>query len=340
MPNLNLFTIFLTGLTTGGITCLAIQGGLLLSIIAQQEAKLAKTNRFIPIASFLTGKLLIHTLFGFLLGALGQSLTLSPVTRGWIQIAIGIYLIGIAGNLLNLHPIFRYFVITPPKFLAKIVRNKSKSTSIFAPFILGLTTVFIPCAVTQATEVLAIGSGNPLYGAAIMFSFILGTSPTFALFGVLLSTGAKTIQKIFTKISIAIIVIMSIYTINNGVSLTGSIYTLQNFYQVAINPENVNAMASEKVTIKDGVQYPVITVTNNGYSPTRITLKKDVPVRLKLVTVNTNSCSRAFMIPGLNLEKLLPQTGEVYLDFTPKKLGPLTYTCSMGMYNGVFNVVK
>lgn len=195
MQNTNLLLIFLTGLTTGGLTCLAIQGGLLTSVIAQKENGLAKTNKIIPAAAFLGGKILVHTLFGFLLGALGQTLVLSPITRGWIQIAIGIYLLGIAGNLLDLHPFFRYFVIKPPKFLARLAKKESLSQSLFAPFLLGLTTVFIPCAVTQATEVVAIGTGNPLYGAAIMFAFVLGTSPTFLLFGFLLNSGAGVFQK-------------------------------------------------------------------------------------------------------------------------------------------------
>ena len=34
---MNLWIIFLTGLTTGGLACLAVQGGLLTSIIANQK---------------------------------------------------------------------------------------------------------------------------------------------------------------------------------------------------------------------------------------------------------------------------------------------------------------
>jgi len=34
---MNLWIIFLTGLTTGGLSCLAVQGGLLTSIIANQK---------------------------------------------------------------------------------------------------------------------------------------------------------------------------------------------------------------------------------------------------------------------------------------------------------------
>ena len=340
MPDVNLLTIFLTGLTTGGLTCLAIQGGLLTSVIAKQESSLIKTNKFIPIASFLSGKLLIHTLLGFLLGALGQTLTLSPITRGWIQIAIGLYLLGIAGNLLDLHPFFRYFVIKPPKFLARLARNESQSKSIFAPFLLGISTVFIPCAVTQATEVIAIGTGNPIYGSAIMFSFILGTSPTFLVFGFLINSGAKAFQKYFSKIASTALVGMSIYTVNNGIGLTGSVYTIQNFYQAAVNPNLLSDANVKGAKIENGFQTALITANNSGYAPQVITLKKDIPVRLTLKTVNVQSCSRSFTIPALNIQKLLPESGETIIEFTPKTLGSLAFSCSMGMYTGRFNIIN
>ncbi len=37
MGNTNLLAIFLTGLITGGLTCMAVQGGLLAATIAQRE---------------------------------------------------------------------------------------------------------------------------------------------------------------------------------------------------------------------------------------------------------------------------------------------------------------
>lgn len=333
MADLNLLAIFLTGLTTGGLTCLAIQGGLLASVIAKQEST-SKGNRFLPIASFLFGKIIIYSLLGLLLGLIGQSITLTPIARGWIQIFIGIYLLGIAGNLLDLHPIFRYFVITPPKSLARLARNESRRASIFAPFVLGLTTVFLPCASTQAAELIAITTSNPLSGTLVMLSFTLGTVPTFIIFGYLLSSGVTSFRRIFPKMAAVLLLGLSLYSINNGVSLTGSIYTVQNFIEAAKNTPRSNSI------LGDNIQSITITVTNSGYTPTNITLKKDVPVRLTLITKNVESCSRAFTIPGLNLQKLLPETGETVIEFTPKNNGPLAFSCSMGMYTGRFNIIN
>lgn len=327
METNNLFFIFLAGLTTGGLTCLALQGGLLASAIANTKSK---TSTEIPVLSFLIAKLVSHTLLGFLLGLLGSTISLTPITRGWLQIFIGIYLFGIAANLLELHPFFRHFVITPPKFLAKLAKNESKSSSIFAPALLGFLTVLIPCSTTQAMEIVALGVANPIYSAAIMFAFVLGTFPSFLIFGFLLGKGSTSFQKYFPSIAATFMFIMSIYTINSGIALTGSPYTIQNFYTVATQNSIVSS-DSQEVTIN---------VNDFGYSPRNITLKKGILTKLKLITNNVQSCSRAFTIPNLGIEKLLPETGETEIEFTPENTGPLAFSCSMGMYTGLFNVVN
>ncbi|KKR70120.1 MAG: hypothetical protein UU12_C0029G0026, partial [Candidatus Woesebacteria bacterium GW2011_GWA2_40_7b] len=83
-----------------------------------------------------------------------------------------------------------------------------------------------------------------------------------------------------------------------------------------------------------------IEITNRGYKADVNTLKLGVPVKLVLKTSNVTSCARAFTIPDLNYFKILPGTGIEEIEFTPTKLGNLTYTCSMGMYSGSFNVVE
>lgn len=188
MENVNLFTIFATGLLTGGLTCLAVQGGLLTSLIAQRESTTVKVtqeggrNAF-PILAFLVAKLLAYTVLGFLLGWLGSVVQLSLSAKVFLQFAVVVFMLGTAMNILNVHPVFRYFVIQPPKFLARLVRNQSKRTDLFAPVFLGAFTVFIPCGTTQAMMALAIASGNPVLGATILFVFVLGTSPLFFTVG-------------------------------------------------------------------------------------------------------------------------------------------------------------
>ena len=120
---------FVTGLTTGGLSCLAVQGGLLASSLAHQleqdvlnqpSARRKKSGRKVsqprpqtalPIALFLGAKVVAYTLLGILLGFLGSVLTLNATLRAILFIAIGIFMVGNALRMLNVHPIFRYFVI-------------------------------------------------------------------------------------------------------------------------------------------------------------------------------------------------------------------------------------
>lgn len=332
---------FLTGLTTGGISCLAVQGGLLASAITTPEdvvltgvAKLK--HKMSQVGMFVGTKLLSHTILGFFLGYLGSTLSLAPKTLGYVQIVVGLFMLATALRIANVHPIFRYFVIQPPRWAFRLLKNTSRSESFFAPALLGLFTVLMPCGVTQATMAVAIASGSPWLGASIMFAFILGTSPIFFALG---ATVVELLQKkIFSYAAAGIVALFAIMSINGGMGLTGSVYTLQNFYKAATTP--ISAIEPGSVAgVTDGVQEATITVRSNGYSSSVSTLKKDVPVRLTLVTNRTGGCARAFTIPDLRISKILPETGTEIIEFTPKKTGRLAYSCSMGMYTGQFTVI-
>lgn len=338
----NLLLIFLTGLTTGGLSCVAVQGGLLASVLSRDEEKyqgsLIKNEKVMKIVVFLTSKLVAYTLLGLLLGWAGSLVSLSPAFRGWLQILIGIYLLGIAGAMLELHPLFRYFIFTPPRFLTRLVKKESQSQSLFAPGLLGALTVFIPCAATQAIEVVALGTGNPLYGATIMFAFTLGTTPTFFLIGFLFSKASERFKSWFDRVVSILLIVLAVLSINGGLGVMGSIYTLQNFWKASTTPV---AEASEEgdASVVDGVQEVVIEVDSAGYSPSLVRIKKGVKTKLKLVTNNTQGCARAFTIPSLRIQKILPETGVETIEFTPTKTGPLVFSCSMGMYTGTFQVI-
>jgi hypothetical protein len=122
----NLVAIFLTGLFVGGLSCLAVQGGLLAATIAQREEekltdKSKKSGNALPILSFLIAKLIAYTILGFLLGSLGSVFQLSLTAKIVMQLAVVVFMVGTALNLLNVHPIFRYFALQPPKFVTSFV---------------------------------------------------------------------------------------------------------------------------------------------------------------------------------------------------------------------------
>lgn len=325
---------FITGLTTGGLTCLAVQGGLLASAVDQKE----RISTKVLVGTFLLTKLFAYTLLGVGLGSLGSVLTLSSTTQGWMQIAAGLYMLATAARLLDLHPIFRYTTLQPPKWAHRAARKITKNESLFTPGLLGFMTVFIPCGVTQAMMVLAISSGSPLIGAGIMFAFTLGTSPIFFALG---ASAVSLIQrKSFALAAAVLITVLGIGSVNSGQALRGSIHTLQNYWLAATTDIlAVQAQGARARINQDGKQEVTISVTDRGYSTQVNTLKAGIPVKLTLITNNVQGCTRAFTIPSLSVSRVLPQTGTETLEFTPKQAGRLSYTCSMGMFTGSFQVI-
>lgn len=230
---MNYWSIFITGLFAGGLTCLAVQGGLLASSIAQQHEDdltehAQKTNQYIPVIAFLTTRLLAYTILGAFLGLLGSVAQLSLQLRAILQFLVALFMIGTALNLLQVHPIFRYFIIQPPKFLARLVRNQSKSKHVFGPALLGLFTVLIPCGATQAMMAYAITTGTPATGALTMGIFILGTSPLFFLLGYAANKLGGMFQSGFNKLAAIAIIAIALYNINGAIALSGSTLTFEN----------------------------------------------------------------------------------------------------------------
>ncbi len=335
----NLIAIFLTGLFVGGLSCLAVQGGLLAATLAQGEEeklkdKMNKSGNALPIASFLLAKLIAYTILGFLLGSLGSVFELSLTAKVVMQFAVAIFMIGTALNLLNVHPIFRYFVIAPPRFLTKIVHRQSKQPSLFAPILLGAFTVFIPCGTTQAMMALSIGSANPFMGAAILAAFVLGTSPLFFILGYFATKLGDVLHQRFIRIAAFALILLAIFNANNALALTGSNFTFENIWQGMFN--SASAQNPENQTATDAT----INFEQTGYSPNYLSVKAGSTITLHLVNSGGQGCIQGFTIPSLGIQKTILYGNSDTITFTaPSKPQTLAFMCSMGMFRGTIEVI-
>lgn len=341
-----LWLAFITGLTTGGLSCIALQGGLLASVILDEEKEYLEDKknksapRARPVLLFIIAKLVAYTFLGFLLGYFGSFISLTPSFRGWLQIIIGVFMVGLALNILNIHPVFRYFSIQPPKFIRKFIRKQAraeagqtKNSGDLGAIFMGTLTVFLPCAITQAMMLLAIASGSGVTGAAIMFSFILGTSPLFFILGYSATRLTEKWSNIFQKIVAFLVLFVAFFTILTGATLAG--------FNISLKERESSQQVSQEeptVPLNNGIQEVTINVSDNGYTPEDIKIRKGVPVKVTLKTADTLGCARAFVVPSLNIQKNLPRTGEDSFEFTPEKSGKISFSCSMGMYSGQFVV--
>ena len=86
--------------------------------------------------------------------------------------------------------------------------------------------------------------------------------------------------------------------------------------------------------VEAGFQVATVTVTEKGFQPDTINLKRGVPARVTFVREIEETCATAVVIPEYNIKRDLPLKEPVVVDFTPSKKGVFDFTCGMKMLSG------
>jgi sulfite exporter TauE/SafE/copper chaperone CopZ len=217
-------TSFVIGLIASVSSCLAVVGGLILSLsakVAQDESTKTSKKQFVL---FHGGRLFGFAVLGGVLGLVGQAIGVSftfsailGLIASSVMILLGLNLVGvIKKNKVSLPTgIFAYF------------RKVEHST--FAPILIGIGTFFLPCGFTQAMQVAALSSGSFMSGLLIMLSFALGTLPMLALlsFGSVSFAHSKHAPLFFKSAGIVVIG-LGIFALLAGLAGLGVIRPLFN----------------------------------------------------------------------------------------------------------------
>ena len=88
-----------------------------------------------------------------------------------------------------------------------------------------------------------------------------------------------------------------------------------------------------------GVRTVALSVTEKGYEPSPLQLKKDEPVKLVVTRKTDQTCATEIVMKEYGINTPLPLNTPVEIAFTPNKTGTLTYGCAMSqMISGVFMV--
>lgn len=362
---MNLVPVLVTGLFAGGVSCAAVQGGLLTGLITRQRTAAAEASVHVapatslegqvlvdavqppgwrqrlgddlaPVGGFLAGKLVSHTVVGAALGALGGAVELSTGARTWLQIGAGLLIVVFGLAQLGV-PGFRGIVIEPPASWMRLLRSRARSQSAVAPAVLGMATILIPCGVTLSVEALALASGSAFWGAATMAVFVIGTSPLFAVLGYAARVAATVWRGRLALATGLVVLGMGLYTLNGGLELAGSALSASRIAEtVGFNPPPADASAA---TVTDGAQIVTITANTGSYSPKNVEAKSGVPTTLVVKTSGTQGCIRSLVFPSLGITKTLPSSGETRIDLGILQPGRLDYTCGMGMYSAMITVL-
>ncbi|WP_263647901.1 urease accessory protein UreH domain-containing protein [Nonomuraea cavernae] len=329
------------GLLAGTASCAAVQGGLLVGLMdrspgpataprstraaGKDETCSARPSTGDPslIGWFLAGRLVAYSAVGALLGLLGAAVSLPPAARALLLVAAGVTVIVFAVRLLRrTEP-----GCAPP----------ARQTRRLAAPLLGAATILVPCGVTIGMEMVAVSSGSPLGGAAVMAGFVLGTAPAFALLGYVLRRVSRTrVARLAGVVALA----AGLWTIGTGLNLGGWLPrpTLSAAASAGV-PTTGSARTHETGThetgttgttgtaVAEGGRRVTVWAMRDGYRPGIVTARAGVPVEVVFKLVD-QGCTGTVVLDGRDIT--LPAT----VTLPPQPAGTMRYTCAMGMYTG------
>lgn len=329
--NMSYGFVFLIGLVAAVSSCIAVTGGLLLAIAArynEQHPDLSGAQKFRPHIYFNLGRIVSYTVLGGALGAMGSFLRISPKATGFITIAASVVMILLGFQLLKLFPALRRFQPRMPKFLAHRIHEAGSGQSKTGPFALGSATFFLPCGFTQALQLYVLSRGSFSVGALTMLAFSLGTLPALLSLSAISSFAKGAFQKFFLKFSGVVVILIGLFSINNGLALTGSGFSFNALFK---GNSVAQASSGELAKIVDGKQVVQMRVDGYNYTPSQFKVVQGVPVEWQVDGSAAAGCARVIVVPKLGITAYLPPDGIKTIEFTPQDTGKIAFSCSMGM---------
>lgn len=219
-------TAFLIGLIASVSSCLAIVGGLVLSLSAS-SAKEGGTWRTQTL--FHAGRIIGFFLLGGAVGLLGNSLHLGLTANAVLGGIVALVMLILGINLLDVFHFTKRLQFTLPARFSKSIVRGSKHDHYLAPALIGIGTFFLPCGFTQSMQLYALSTGSFMEGALTMFVFALGTFPMLALlsFGSL-NIAHKPWKGVFFKTAGIIVIMLALLNLANALAAVGIINPLFN----------------------------------------------------------------------------------------------------------------
>lgn len=220
-------TAFVIGIIASLSTCMAVVGGLVLSM----SATFAKEGNAVrPQMLFHVGRIISFFVLGGVIGLLGSAFSLSATATFILGLVVGLVMLLLGLNLLDVFHFTKKLQPSMPKALSKQAFSISKLNHTLTPLLIGLATFFLPCGFTQSMQIYTLSTGSFMKGGLTMLAFALGTLPVLAL----LSFSSFSIQKsskagVFFKSAGLVVILFALFNIINSLAVAGIIHPLFNF---------------------------------------------------------------------------------------------------------------
>ncbi len=212
-------TAFVVGIVASLSTCMAVVGGLVLSM----SATFAKEgDRVRPQLMFHGGRIVAFFFLGGVIGAIGSAFTLNAWGTFALGLIIAIVMLILGINLLDVFPWAKKLQPSMPAFIARHAHGVAKFNHTLTPLLVGIATFFLPCGFTQSMQLYALTTGGFLSGGLTMLAFALGTLPVLALIS-FSSLGLRNSTKsgIFFKSAGLIVILFALFNLINSLVVIG-----------------------------------------------------------------------------------------------------------------------
>lgn len=324
-----MLVVLVVGLVAGISTCMALVGGLVLSLSARHAEmypELTAKQKFTPHIYFNLGRVLGFAFLGGIVGLLGSVVRPSAGTLGVMTIIVGGVMMFLGLKLIEIFPALKDKSFSFPKSISNFfgLNKEQKEYSHKGSFVTGALTFFLPCGFTQAMQLYAVSTGSFVNGALVMGLFALGTAPGLLGIGGLASVFKGKKARVFFAATGMAVILLGWLNIANG-------------SQIVFQGKAKTGSSLTETT--NGVQEIKMTQGVSGYSPNEFTIEKGKKVKWIITSTNSFTCASSLVMPKYGIDKSL-EKGENIIEFVPTEVGEIPFSCSMGMYRGKFIVVE
>lgn len=225
--NVTYGTAFVIGVVASLSTCMALVGGLVLSLSATFARE---GDRARPQMLFHLGRIVSFFALGGVIGMVGAVFRLGATGSFVLGMVIGLVMLVLGINLLDVFHSTKRFQPSMPKVLSRRALSLTTFNHTFTPVFVGIATFFLPCGFTQSMQIYVLSTGSFLKGGFTMLAFALGTLPVLAL----MSFSSSNIKSgsasgIFFKAIGLIVIIFALFNILNSLVAIGWIQPIFNF---------------------------------------------------------------------------------------------------------------
>ena len=235
-------------------------------------------------------------------------------------------------NILGIAPSISTLGIKTPKFLLRWWGRLEDSEHKAAPYFLGGITFFLPCGFTQSMQIFALASGSFWAGATSLLFFSLGTMPVLLALGVGASWGKSKKLAVLQKTAGILILLFAAFTLKSGLALKG---VNQNVFNSDVSEKQASKRNDSDIFQSQNEQIIEMSVTNQGFKPNSLKIKRGVPVRWVIKGIEVSGCTNKIIVPSLDIAKNI-SSGENIISFVPSDSREIPFSCGMGMVRGKF----